>query len=218
MSKSVNTDLYLVADRELSQGRPITDIVKAAAEGGVTLVQLREKGATTREYLEIATDVKQILKPYGIPLIINDRLDIALAVEADGVHLGQNDMPYEIARKIMGSEAIIGISVESVEDAREAEKYDADYLGLSPIFSTPTKTDVSHELGLEGIREIRKISKHNLVGIGRMNAETAGEAIKAGVDGIAVVSAICSAEDPKKAASDLRAIIDTAKKQMTEKK
>ena len=178
-------------------------MIKAAIQGGVTIVQLREKDCTTREFLTIAQDIKDLCSPLGIPLIINDRVDIALAVNADGLHIGQSDLPYEIARKLMGPDAIIGLSVESIQDAIDAEELDVDYLGLSPIYSTPTKTDIYHELGLEGIRKIRQISRHPLIAIGGINKENAAEIIAAGSDGIAVVSAICSAEDPTTASQAL---------------
>ncbi len=201
--ENIDYSLYLVTDRDLSKGRSLQDVIKAAVKGGVTIVQLREKECSTREFLEIAQDVSNFLKPLNIPLIINDRIDIALAVKADGLHIGQSDMPYELARKLMGPDAIIGLSVESVQDALDAEKLDVDYLGLSPIYSTPTKTDIYHELGLDGIRDIRKISRHPLVAIGGINKANTAEIIASGSDGIAVVSAICSADDPAVAAQDL---------------
>lgn len=201
--KNIDYSLYLVTDRDLSKGRSLQEIIKSAVEGGVTIVQLREKKCTSREFLKLAQEIKDFCTPLGIPLIINDRVDIALAVKADGLHIGQSDMPYEIVRELMGPDAIIGLSVESVQDAIDAEKLDVDYLGLSPIYSTPTKTDIHHELGLEGIRKIRKISRHPLVAIGGINKENTAEIIAAGSDGIAVVSAICSAEDPKLASQEL---------------
>lgn len=199
----IDYSLYLVTDRGLSKGRSLQEIIKAAVKGGVSIVQLREKDCTTREFLEIAQEVKAFCSPLGVPLIINDRIDIALAVGAEGLHIGQSDMPYDIARKLMGPNAIIGLSVENVQDALDAEKMDLDYLGLSPIYSTPTKTDIHHELGLEGIQEIRKISRHPLVAIGGININNTAEIIAAGSDGIAVVSAICSANDPTLASQKL---------------
>jgi len=210
--KNINYDLYLVTDRELSLGRSLVEVIKAAVDGGVTIVQLREKDCTTRDFLQVAQEVAGFLKPLNIPLIINDRVDIALAVGADGLHIGQSDMPYEIARKLMGADAIIGLSVENVQDAIEAEELDVDYLGLSPIFSTPTKTDIKHELGLEGIRKIKEISRHKLVAIGGINLSNTKAIIAAGADGIAVVSAICSADDPKKAAEELLEEVVAGKK------
>ena len=146
--QDIDYSLYLVTDRGLAQGRSALEIVKAAVQGGVTCVQLREKDCSTREFIEQALIVKDFLKDRGVPLIINDRVDVALAVAADGVHLGQTDMPLEVAQKILGDSMIIGISAESLEDAVEAERGGADYLGVSPIYATPTKTDTAPALGL----------------------------------------------------------------------
>ena len=198
-----DVSLYLVTDRGLSKGRTHEFIVKEAVKGGVTMVQLREKDVTTREFFQLAKRLKKSLSPLGVPLIINDRLDIALAVDAEGLHVGQSDLPYEVARKILGPDKIIGLSVETIEQARLANELDVDYIGLSPVFSTPTKTDTSKPLGLEGIREIAKFTKHKTVAIGGINSTNASEIIKSGADGIAVVSAIVLADDPRLAAAEL---------------
>ncbi|MDU1889677.1 MAG: thiamine phosphate synthase [Dysgonomonas sp.] len=209
--KPFDLSLYLVTDRSLSLGRPLDSIVKDAVEGGVTMVQLREKDASTLEFYNLAIQLKEILKPYNIPLIINDRLDIALACDADGLHIGQNDMPYDIARKLLGKDKIIGLSVENVQDAIEANKLDVDYIGISPVFLTKTKTDTASAIGLEGIREITRISRHPSVGIGGINPNNANEIISAGTDGISVVSAIMSANSPKESAQQLKTIVNNAK-------
>ncbi len=194
--KNIDYSLYLVTDRGLARGRSTLDIVQAAVSGGVTCVQLREKHCSTLEFIEQALAIKAILKARQVPLIINDRLDVALAVAADGVHLGQNDMPLETAQKIAGPSMLIGISAESVQDAVDAEKGGADYLGVSPIYPTHTKTDTAPPLGLEGLREIRKRVRIPLVGIGGLNESNAAEVIRNGADGVAVVSAIVAADDP----------------------
>lgn len=203
-------ELYLVTDRGLSQGRPLEEVILQAVQGGVSIVQLREKEASTRFFIEEAQRVKQLLAPFHVPLIINDRVDVALAVEADGVHIGQNDMPYPLARRLLGPRAIIGLSVETMDQVLEAEAYDVDYLGVSPIFPTPTKTDTLGAWGLEGLAEVRRVSRHRLVAIGGLNASNAAEVIRAGADGIAVVSAICAAPDPRRAAEDLARVIRAA--------
>ena len=154
--------------------------------------------------------VKKFLKARGVPLLINDRVDVAQAIAADGVHLGQTDMPLEIAKKILGDSMIIGISAESLEDAIEAERGGADYLGISPIYATPTKTDTASPLGLKGLREIRNTVKLPLVGIGGLNKDNAAEAIRHGADGVAVVSAIVAADDPAAAAEELKQVIKEA--------
>jgi len=209
--KNIDYSLYLVTDRGLSRGRSTLDIVKAAVSGGVTCVQLREKDCSTLEFIEQALAIKNFLEEREVPLIINDRLDVALAVAADGVHLGQSDMPLEIARKIVGRSMRIGISAESVQDALEAEKGGADYLGVSPIYATPTKTDTVPPLGLEGLRKIRKRVEIPLVGIGGLNKSNAAEVIRNGADGVAVVSAIVAADDPGASAINLKQIIDEAR-------
>jgi thiamine-phosphate pyrophosphorylase len=210
--QNIDYSLYLVTDRGLAKGRSTLEIVKAAVAGGVTCVQLREKDCSTREFIRQAIEIKDFLKARGVPLIINDRVDVAQAVEADGVHLGQTDMPLEIAKKILGGSMIIGISAESLEDALEAEKGGADYLGVSPIFATPTKTDTAPPLGLEGLRSIRKAVKIPLVGIGGLNRQNSAAVIQSGGDGVAVVSAIVAAADPAKAAGELKRIIYEARK------
>ena len=204
----IDYSLYLVTDRSLSKGRSTREIVEAAVAGGVTCVQLREKTCGTREFLNEALALRPLLRSRNIPLIINDRLDIALAAEAEGVHLGQSDMPIAMARKIGGDRLIIGISAESVDDALRAEQEGADYIGISPVFSTPTKTDTAPPLGLEGVRQIRALVNIPLVGIGGINMDNGEAVIKAGADGIAVVSAIVSAADPCKASKQLRTLID----------
>ena len=202
--------LYLVTDRALSLGRTLTAIVAAAVLGGVTCVQVREKNCDTREFIEMAKAVKNVLASAEVGLIINDRLDVALAVEADGAHLGQSDMPLMMARNIVGDTMVIGISAESVADAEAAERDGADYIGVSPIFTTPTKTDTAAPLGLAGLAEIRCRVRLPLVGIGSIKADNSAEVIAHGADGIAVVSAIVSAPDCQAAASELRRQIDLA--------
>ena len=199
--------LYLVTDRDLSLGRPLEEIVSEAVAGGVTMVQLREKDAATGEFVELGRRLMSLLKPLGVPLIINDRVDVALAVDADGVHIGQSDMSYADARRLLGPEKIIGLSVENFEDLEAANKLDVDYIGISPVYGTPTKTDTAEPFGLEGLKEAVRLSLHPTVAIGGMNVATAGEVIAAGADGIAVVSAICSAASARDAAAELATII-----------
>jgi thiamine-phosphate pyrophosphorylase len=207
---NVDYSLYLVTDRGLARGRSTLEIVSAAVHGGATVVQLREKDCYTRDFIEQALTIKEFLKDRGVPLIINDRLDVAQAVKADGVHLGQTDMPLGVAKKILGDSMIIGISAESVQDAVEAEKGGADYLGVSPIYKTPTKTDTAPPLGLKGLRKIRKAVRLPLVGIGGLNRDNAAEVIRNGADGVAVISAIVAADDPQAATNALKQIIKEA--------
>lgn len=209
--KLFDLSLYLVTDQSLSLGRRLEYVVDEAAKGGITMVQLREKDCSTLEFYQQAILLKECLRPYNIPLIINDRLDIALACDAEGLHIGQSDMPYAIARKLLGKDKIIGLSVECLQDAIDANELDVDYIGISPVFGTPTKTDTAPALGLDGIREIVKNSKHPAVGIGGINQTNAADIISAGADGISVVSAIMSATDPKESALQLRSIIQKSR-------
>lgn len=209
-TENIDYSLYLVTDRGLARGRSTLEIVTAAVCGGASVVQLREKECSTLEFIEQALNIKAFLKTRHVPLIINDRLDVAQAVDADGVHLGQTDMPLETAKGIVGDTMLIGISAECLKDAIAAEKGGADYLGVSPIYATPTKTDTAPALGLEGLREIRKAVKLPLVGIGGLNQGNAAAVIRNGADGVAVVSAIVAADDPETAARELRQVIKEA--------
>ncbi|MHA7108481.1 thiamine phosphate synthase [Sunxiuqinia elliptica] len=199
--------LYLVTDRDLSKGRPLEYVVAEAVKGGVTMVQLREKDCSSRDFYELGVRLKKILNPQNIPLIINDRLDIALAVDADGLHIGQSDLPCEIARQFLGKNKILGLSVETIQQVEEANALDVDYIGISPVFATPTKTDTFTPFGLEGVKASCALSKHPAVAIGGINIENTAEIIAKGADGVAVVSAISSADSPMKAAASLKKLI-----------
>lgn len=212
----INYSLYLVTDRTLAKDRNLGDIISAAISGGVSCVQLREKECSTREFILQASLLRDILQPKRIPLIINDRVDVALAVGAEGVHLGQKDMRIQDARRLLGKEVIIGISAESTADAIQAEQDGADYIGISPVFSTETKTDTAEPLGLKGIEEIRKAVDIPLVGIGGINISNCTEVIRAGADGIAVVSAIIAAQSPETAARELCQAVHPVSRRLSE--
>ncbi len=204
--------LYLVTDRGLCGNRPLEDVVHNALVGGAACIQLREKNISTRFFVEEAHKMKALAAGFHVPLIINDRIDVALASGADGVHIGQDDMPYAEARRLMGPKAIIGLSVETWNDVVEAEAFDINYLGVSPVCETPTKTDTKGNWGLEGLARIKAYSRHPLVAIGGLNASNAVDAVMAGADCIAVVSAICAAPDPLRASREINAIIQAALK------
>ena len=202
--------LYLVTDRGLCGQKSLEDVVWQSVKGGVSCVQLREKDISTRLFVSEAQRIKKLLEPFQIPLIINDRIDVALACGADGVHIGQDDMPYAIVRKLMGQKAIIGLSVETWEDVEESRKLDVNYIGVSPVFATPTKTDTKGAWGLDGLAKIKKFSLHPVVAIGGLNESNIRETVLAGADCVAVVSAICAASDPEAAARKLKNIIEEA--------
>lgn len=208
MRRLLDLGLVLVTDRALCSGRPLEDVVQAAVRGGVSAVQLREKKCQPGEFIAIARRLKSVLQPNGVPLIINDRVDVALASGADGVHLGQRDLPVREARRLLGRDAIIGLSVETPAQALDAESLDVDYLGVSPIFSTPTKPDAGAPWGLEGLRSLRARTRRVLVAIGGIDASNAESVLAAGADGLAVVSAICASADPEAAARRLRNVVD----------
>ena len=193
--------LCLVTDRTLARGRPLVEVVASAVQGGVTMVQLREKTATTREFLEEARSLKALLQPLGIPLIINDRVDIALAVEADGVHVGQKDMPVAMVRSMIGPGKIIGLSITNHEQVARPDAALPDYLGMGPLYAQTTKADASTPLGVEGFRALRAATGKPVIAIGGLNAGNSGPVLAAGANGLAVVSAIVSAEDPRAAAA-----------------
>ncbi len=202
--------LYLVTDRGLCGQKSLEEVVLQAVKGGASCVQLREKDISTRLFVSEAERINKFLEQYKIPLIINDRVDVALACGAAGVHIGQDDMPYAIARKLLGPKAIIGLSVETWADVEESQKLDVNYIGVSPVFETPTKTDTKGAWGLAGLKKIKAFSRHPLVAIGGLNEGNIRETIEAGADSVAVVSAICASPDPEAAAHKLSCIIEAA--------
>ncbi|PJZ79973.1 thiamine phosphate synthase [Leptospira meyeri] len=201
--------VYLVTDRPLCLHYHLTEVVRLAALGGVSLVQLREKEADSRTFLELAKHLKEILSPFSIPLLINDRLDICLAAGADGVHLGQSDLPWWEARRILGIDALIGLSLETKEDfisfIQRNTNPPLNYLAVSPVFDTDTKTNTKQSWGLDGLKWLRSQTKLPIVAIGGIKESNAKEVVEAGADSLAVVSAICSAKDPKLATETLSA-------------
>ncbi|HUJ75177.1 MAG TPA: thiamine phosphate synthase [bacterium] len=196
--------LYLVTDAGLSRERSLPEVVEAAIRGGVTVVQYREKAASTRRMLEEARELRQLCRAAGVPFIVNDRVDIALAVDADGVHVGQDDMPASLVRRLIGKGRILGVSAGNVEEARKAAADGADYIGASPIFATPTKPDSPPAMGVEGLRKLARAVTIPVIGIGGMNAENVASMMAAGAAGVAVVSAIVGADDVESAAKVIR--------------
>jgi thiamine-phosphate pyrophosphorylase len=202
--KKIDWSLYLIADMEFAAGRDLVRIVREAVRGGVTMVQLRVKGAGTRDFLDLALRMSAALKKNSVPLIINDRTDIALACAADGIHLGQDDMPPDRTRKLLGRSKIIGVTVNTLKEAREAERLGADYVGLGPIYATTTKDTDLPIVGSEGIRRMHKLIDIPIIAIGGINAGNAADVLRAGAAGVAVVSAILGAADARKAAAELK--------------
>ena len=206
-------EIYLVTDEGLLSGKDLATTVAEAVRGGVGMVQLREKESSTRLFVERAAALKRLLAPLGVPLIINDRVDVALAADADGVHVGQSDMPPALVRRLLPPGKIVGLSVESPQQVLDAEGLDVDYIAASPVFATPTKTDTRIEWGLEGLRWIRLHSRHRLVAIGGIKPGNAADIVRAGASSLAVVAGICSAADPCGAARLYKRIADEAERE-----
>ncbi len=204
--------LYLVISEEACLGRDLLWVAEEAVKGGVDIVQLREKHKDAETFTALAKKLKHLLDRYSTPLIINDNVAIAMAIGATGVHVGNHDMPPSQVKKIWTDVGLLGYSVEYIEQLENSEIQFAGHLGISPVFSTTTKTDTVTEWGLEGIARIRKLTDKPLVAIGNVNTANAFEILKAGADCLAVVSAICAADDPKQAAQQLRKEIERYEK------
>ena len=206
--------LYVITDRRLSRGKSHLEVARAAIDGGATVIQLRDKEATTRELIEAGLALRNLTSERGVTFIVNDRVDAALAVEADGVHVGQDDMPAAFARKLMGTGRIIGVSASTVEEALQAEADGADYVAASPVFGTPTKADAPLPTGLEGLCAIAETIHVPVVAIGGINEDNVEEVIKAGADGVAVISAVVAAPNVTEAARRLWERIEAARKEV----
>jgi thiamine-phosphate pyrophosphorylase len=202
MKNKIDYSLYLCTDRKLMSTDTVEEAVEQAILGGCTIIQLREKDCSSSEFYETAVNVKKITHRYNIPLIINDRVDIALAVDAEGVHVGQSDLPCSVVRKIIGEDKIIGVSASTLDEAVKAEKDGADYLGVGAMYSTNTKADADI-VTIEELKKIRKTVKIPIVVIGGINRNTLGNFKGCGIDGVAVVSAIISQKDIRGAAQEL---------------
>ncbi|MBO7691436.1 MAG: thiamine phosphate synthase [Methanobrevibacter sp.] len=203
--EDIDYSVYLVTDRRNKTDEEFLNIIEEAIKGGTTIVQLREKTASTKEFYELALRVKKITSRYGVPLLINDRIDIALAVDSEGVHIGQDDMPADIAREIIGDDKILGVSASTVEEAKKAEMDSADYIGSGAVFPTATKDDAD-SVSKEELKEIVDSIDIPVVAIGGITVKNANTLKGSGIAGFSVVSAIMSAEDPKEASRKLKEI------------
>ena len=203
--EDIDYSVYLVTDRRNKTDEEFLNIIEEAIKGGTTIVQLREKTASTKEFYDLALKVKEITSRYDVPLLINDRIDIALAVDSEGVHIGQDDMPAGIAREIIGEDKILGVSASTVEEAKKAEIDSADYIGSGAVFPTATKDDAD-SVSEEELKEIVDSIDIPVVAIGGITIENAHTLKASGIAGVSVVSAIMSAEDPKEASEKLKEI------------
>ncbi|EMA19685.1 MULTISPECIES: thiamine phosphate synthase [Haloarcula] len=207
----VDWDVYLVTQASLSADRTTDEIVAEAIDGGVGVVQLREKDRTARERYELGLELRELTREAGVTFVVNDRVDIAQALDADGVHLGDDDLPVPVARELLGDDALIGRSVSTVEDAREAAAAGADYLGVGAVFATGSKDDIDDDeyaVGTDRVAAIAEAVDIPFVGIGGITAENAAEVVEAGADGVAVITAITRADDPAAAAEALQHAVE----------
>lgn len=202
--QEIDWSVYVITDPQAAGERSLLDVVRAAVAGGASVVQLREKQSATRVMLELGLALRDITRAAGVPLIVNDRIDVALALEAEGVHVGQDDMPAALARQLIGPERILGVSAETVEQARQAECDGADYLGVGTVFPTPSKADAGNPIGITGLQAIAQVSRLPIVAIGGITHDNAAEVFRAGAVGVAVISAVVGAPDPAAAARRLR--------------
>lgn len=202
--------LYMIMGSQDCNGRDPVWVLKEAIAGGITLFQFREKGSslTMSETVFLGKRLKEICHRSSIPFIVNDRVDLAMVLGADGIHVGQDDLPAVQVRRLMGEEAIVGVSCENVEEADKAIQAGADYIGVGAVFSTRSKADAGKPIGPEAIRRIRHAKGLPIVGIGGINAANADSVIAAGAEGVAVISAITAAKSPRKAAQELRLVME----------
>jgi thiamine-phosphate pyrophosphorylase len=213
MRAPVNLRLNAIVDPERAGGRDLADLARLCAEGGATLVQLRDKISETRAMVDNARAIKRALAPFGVPLVVNDRIDVALAARADGVHIGPDDMAVEDARALLGGDAIIGLSIKSVREAEAAPVELIDYVGSGGVYVTLSKQQKNKPIGPEGLARIvaalrQRAPNLPLAGIAGIDASNAAAVIAAGADGVAVISALSLAPDPAAAARGLREIVD----------
>ena len=203
-----NWKTYLVTQESLSEGRSTTEIVEAAIAGGIDVIQLREKETSARNRYDLGRRLTERTADADVPLIVNDRVDLAEAIDADGVHLGQSDLPVEVARELLGPDAIVGCSASSVETAREAEAAGADYLGVGAVYGTTSKEGEEEGVGLDRIEAIADAVSIPIVGIGGITADNAAPVVEAGAAAVAVITAITAADDPETATRRLRDAVD----------
>jgi thiamine-phosphate pyrophosphorylase len=202
--RTIDWSVYIVTDERAAGERALPEIVRAAIQGGTTAVQLRAKVATTREMVALGQALLAITRPASIPLIVNDRLDVALAIEADGAHVGQDDLPAAMARQLLGPERILGVSAETVAQAQQAERDGANYLGVGDVFGTPSKPDAGSPIGIDGLAATVRAVALPVVAIGGITLDNAPAVIAVGAVGVAVISAVVGAADPAAAARQLR--------------
>ena len=200
--------LYLIADTAIETKMPFFKVVEEAIAGGVTVVQLRCKNKSRDEAFDLAHSLRNLTRSYKVPFFINDNVEMVLSVDADGVHLGQTDMKIEEARKIIGSEKIIGLSAHTMDEASEAEKKEVDYIGVGTVYPTSSKSDIRGIIGTDGLRDIRNKINIPVVAIGGISSVNAASVMATGVNGVAIIAAIMCADSPRQAAQEIKSVIE----------
>ncbi len=203
----IDFNLYLITDRRGCAGRDLLAVIEEALKGGVKSVQLREKDLPSRDLYGLAVDMRRLTRSYGARLLINDRMDIAMAVDADGVHLGKMSVPPVIARRLLGEEKLIGVSCHGLEDARAAQEGGADFIACGPVYNTPSKAEYGEPLGLSVLEHVIGLINLPVFAIGGIKCANAREAVSAGAWGIALISGILAADDPRREAEGLLALL-----------
>jgi thiamine-phosphate pyrophosphorylase len=201
---AVDWSVCVITDRHAAATRSLPDVVGAALAGGATMIQLREKDSGTRAMVELGRALHELTQAAGVPLVVNDRIDVALAIDAEGVHVGQDDMPADLARQLIGPDRILGISAETVEQARQAERDTANYLGVGAVYQTPSKADANEPIGVAGLASIIQATKLPVLAIGGITPDKAEAVRKVGAAGVAVIAAVIGAPDPAAVARQLR--------------
>jgi thiamine-phosphate pyrophosphorylase len=204
LMREIDWSLYVITGPVAAPGRSVVDVVRAAIRGGATVVQLRDKRSSTRHLIEFGRALLAVTRPAGVPLIVNDRLDVALAIEAEGLHVGMDDMPVALARRLVGPRLLLGYSPDSVATALQGEREGADYLGIGDVYGTGSKPDAGEPVGLEGLAAAARAVSIPVVAIGGVTVDNTPAAIQAGAAGVAVISAVMGAKDPEAAARRLR--------------
>jgi thiamine-phosphate pyrophosphorylase len=204
---AVDFKLYLITDRKQTR-MPLLDAVRFALEGGVRAIQLRERDLPIRELLAVARELRKLTREFNAKLFINDRVDVAVAVEADGVHLGHGSMPPEAVRTIVGSRMLVGVSTHSLEEAKSAETGGADFITFGPVFTTPSKASYGAPVGVEALSDVKRLVRIPVFGLGGIRMDNIHDVMQAGADGVSMISAIFGSDDIQKAAEEILKCMD----------
>jgi thiamine-phosphate pyrophosphorylase len=212
MRPPLDLTLYVITDARVARGRDQVELLRAAIRGGATMVQLRDKELPTRDQYELGRRLRELTRAARVALIVNDRVDLAMAIDADGVHLGQDDLPPRVARTLLGHGRIVGVSAGNPAEFELVRREGADYIGTGPFAATGTKADAGGAIGPAGLRALREITNLPMVAIGGIGPANAAAAMATGANGVAVISAVLGADDPERAAAELRRVVDASRR------